>query len=129
MAPFSEHLVMVYQDVKLLKLLFHNVCTSQTDKHPAYSPNDIHQELIANNPVYLTITQKSSWVKNPANFISDQFSVSFAFEDPDGKITVAILHSHKALYLFGDRSPMKGLQNAKELCHAENGKGQQQEPM
>jgi hypothetical protein len=41
-APFSKHPVMVYQDIKWSKLLLHNVQTSQTDRHPAFSPDDIH---------------------------------------------------------------------------------------
>jgi hypothetical protein len=120
-APFSEHPASVYRDVKWSKLLLHNVWTGKTDRVPAHSPDEIHRELIAHNPVYreLTITQKPSWVKNPEKFTSARSSVCFAFEDPDGKICSTLSRSHKVLYLFGDRSPIKSWLKSKELRRAE----------
>ena len=41
-APFSQHPVSVYQDVKWSKLLFHNVWTGRTDLELAHSSNEIH---------------------------------------------------------------------------------------
>ena len=119
-APFSKHLVSVYSDVKWMKPLLHNVWTGKSSFDMAHSPESIHQELLAHDPIYreLSITQKPSWVKNPEDFTSDQSSVCFAFKDPDGKIGHQFLCSHKVLYLFGDRSPIKSWLKSKELQQA-----------
>jgi len=124
LAPFSNQPVSVYRDVKWSKLLLHNVWTGKSDKEPPHSSEDIHRELIAHNPAYreLTITQKPSWVKNPAE-LKNRSSICFAFEDPDGKICNQFMHSHKVLYLFGDRSPIRCWLKAKELRCVETGCG------
>jgi len=120
MAPFSDHPVSVYRDVKWSKLMLHNVWTGKSDHEPAHSSEEIHRELIAHNPAYreLTITQKPSWVKNPVE-LKNRSSVCFAFEDPDGKIGHQFMRSDKVLYLFGDRSPIRCWLKAKELRRAD----------
>jgi hypothetical protein len=115
-APFSTHPVLVHRDVKWSKLIVHNVWTGKTRYEPAHSSDEIHRELIAHNPFYreLKITQKPSWVKDPAAFKEHaRSSLSFAFEDPDAKIAHSILRIFKVVYLFGDRSPLRGWRTLK----------------
>ena len=54
--PLIAPLVSVYLDVKWLKLLLHNVWTGKSSFDVAHSPETIHQELLAHNPVYREVS-------------------------------------------------------------------------
>jgi hypothetical protein len=65
--------------------------------------------FVAINPSYasLTVTQKPSWVRPPASYILGSiFSLTLAFENPDGSKLKALLAEHY-LYIFGNRTSVK----------------------
>jgi hypothetical protein len=67
-----------------------HVYTSKEPNSSTYNPEDIHEELVLNNPNYalLTIRQLPAWLRNPSSFKDGQVtSVSLAFEDHDGSIS------------------------------------------
>ena len=69
----------------------------------AYLPEEIHEELTTQNPIYaaLTIRQLPSWIRDPKTYRVGQLSsISFAFEDPDGTRTRQLLGS--SLTAFGN---------------------------
>jgi hypothetical protein len=90
-------------NVKWSRVLLHKVPTGATDSRAAYSPDECHKALVAENPFYssLTITQRPSWVRHPSSYTAGSASsLSFAFEDPDGTLTTT-LSQKKVLYAFG----------------------------
>ena len=96
-------------NVKWSRLLLNRVPTGLTDDHGAYTPDTCHKALVAENPSYasLHITQRPSWVKNPTSYNSGSMSsLSFAFEDLDGSLTLKLL-SEKELYIFGNVATIK----------------------
>jgi len=87
-----------------------------TDRRDAYTPEECHRALLADNPQYaqLIITQKPSWVKSPAAYSpSSSSSLVFAFEDPDGSTKSSILNS-KHVYLHGTRATIRSWKTAKQ---------------
>jgi hypothetical protein len=96
-------------NIKWSRLLLNRIPTGITDKHGAYSPDTCHNALMADNPAYasLTITQRPSWVKDPSSYkTGSMYSLSFAFEDPDGSLALKLL-SEKELYILGSVATIK----------------------
>src|SRR6266404_5442566 len=91
-------------NVKWSKLRFNAVPTGKTTFKGAYSPDEAHKALTAENPTYasLTITQKPSWVRNPSSYSDGAISsLAVSFEDPDGTSAQALLRQ-RTLYAFGN---------------------------
>src|SRR6266446_803730 len=91
-------------NVKWSKLRFNAVPTGKTAFKGAYSPDEAHKALTAENPAYasLTVTQKLSWVCNPSSYSKGTISsLAVSFEDPDGTSTQALLRQW-TLYAFGN---------------------------
>ncbi|KAF8493758.1 hypothetical protein F5888DRAFT_1806089 [Russula emetica] len=68
-----------------------------------FAPSNPPQTLLTENPSYasLIITQKPSWVRDPSTYqASASSSLTFSFEDPDGTVAQALLHTRQ-LYAFG----------------------------
>jgi hypothetical protein len=101
---------------KWSKILLNGVPTGVTDRRDAYTPEECHRALLADNPQYaqLTITQKPSWVKTPSSYSpSSSSSLVFAFEDPDGSKKPIVLNS-KHVYLYGTRATIRSWKTAKQ---------------
>src|SRR6266446_10742625 len=91
-------------NIKWSKLRFNAVPTGKTAFKGAYSPDEAHKALTAENPTYssLTITQKPSWVHKPSSYSNGTISsLVVSFEDPDGTSAQALLHQ-RTLYAFGN---------------------------
>ena len=76
---------------------------------PAFPPKHLHMALAAINPSYalLTVTQKPSWVHPPSSYTPGAiFSLSVAFEDPDGS-KLKVLLVERYLYIYGNRASVK----------------------
>jgi hypothetical protein len=90
-------------NVKWSRILLNRVPTGTSLTREAYTPNECHAALCAENPTYATlpITFRPSWVRDPSSYTSDTVSsLSFAFEDPDGSLASSLL-TNKTLYIFG----------------------------
>jgi hypothetical protein len=101
---------------KWSKILLNGVPTGVTDRRDAYTPEECHRTLLADNPHYaqLTITQKPSWVKPPSSYsTSSSSSLVFAFEDPDGSKKQILLNS-KHMYLYGTRATIRSWKTLKQ---------------
>lgn len=95
--------------MKWSRVLLNRVPTGTCPSRPAFTPDECHQALAAENPSYasLPITQKPSWVRLPSSYTHDAVSsLTFSFEDPDGTRLKALLAS-KALYTFGHVAVVK----------------------
>jgi hypothetical protein len=96
-------------NVKWSKIRFNAVPTGKTDTRGAYTPDEVHNALVIENPAYaaLTITQKPSWVRDPSTYSSSAISsFSVSFEDPDGTSAQTLLR-HKTFYAFGHVATVK----------------------
>ena len=96
-------------NVKWSKILINGLPTGVTDSRDAYTPDECHAALAAENPSYssLIIAQKPSWVKPPHDFTpGSSFSLVMAFEDLDGSKARALLGA-KHLYAFGTRATLR----------------------
>ncbi|KAI0282958.1 hypothetical protein BC826DRAFT_1061854 [Russula brevipes] len=101
---------------KWSKALLNGVPTGVSGVRGAYTPEECHLALLADNPQYaqLTITQKPSWVKTPTSYSpSSSSSLVFAFEDPDGSKRANLLNS-KHIYLFGTRATIRKWKTVKQ---------------
>ncbi|KAF8506860.1 hypothetical protein F5888DRAFT_1798089 [Russula emetica] len=90
-------------NVKWTKLRFNAVPTGKTDTQGAHNPDKVHTALTAENQAYasLNITQKPSWVRDPAKYATGALSsLSVSFEDPDGTGAQTLLRN-RTLYAFG----------------------------
>ncbi|KAF8496117.1 hypothetical protein F5888DRAFT_1907381 [Russula emetica] len=92
----------VRPNVKWSKLTLNNIPTGKTTTQGAHTPEDCHQTLLTENPSYasLIITQKPSWVRDPSSGKVASSSLTFSFEDPNGTVAQALLHTRQ-LYAFG----------------------------
>ncbi|KAI9451840.1 hypothetical protein F5148DRAFT_1238189 [Russula earlei] len=84
----------VRPNVKWSKLTINAAPTGKTNTREAYTPQECHQALLAENPTYatLTITQPPSWVRPPSTYAPGvHSSLSVSFEDPDGTKAQALL--------------------------------------
>ncbi|KAF8460866.1 hypothetical protein DFH94DRAFT_785796 [Russula ochroleuca] len=82
-------------NVKWSKLPLNAIPTGKSEARGAYTPDETHTALIAENPAYaaLTITQKPSWVRDHTTYKSGAISsLSVSFEDPDGTGAQTLLH-------------------------------------
>ena len=63
-------------NVKWSKILINNIPTGTSNTREAWTPQECHDALCTENPVYaaLTITQKPSWVKPPNMYKPDSTS-------------------------------------------------------
>src|SRR6266446_939156 len=89
-------------NIKWSKLRFNAVPTGKTAFKGAYSPDEAHKALTAENPAYasLTVTQKPSWVWDPSSYSEGAISsLAVSFKDPDGSSAQALL-CHRTLYAF-----------------------------
>ena len=89
-------------NVKWSKLRFNAVPTGKSDTRGAYTPDEVHNALVSENPAYaaLTITQKPSWVRDPSTYSSSAISsFSVSFKDPDSTSAQTLLH-HRTFYAF-----------------------------
>ena len=92
----------LHPNIKWSKLCFNAVPTGKTAFKGAYSPDEAHKALTAENPAYasLTVTQKPSWVRDPSSYSEGTISsLAVSFKDPDGSSTQALL-CHRTLYAF-----------------------------
>jgi hypothetical protein len=99
----------VRPNIKWSKLLINRVPTGTSPSREAYTPEECHEALLAENPTYasLTITQLPSWVRPPASYSANAVSsLSLAFEDPDGSRALAMLKD-KTLFAFGQVAVVK----------------------
>ncbi|KAF8500134.1 hypothetical protein F5888DRAFT_1632943 [Russula emetica] len=90
-------------NVKWSKLHLNAIFTGVTPNRGAYTPDECHAALVAENPSYaaLTITQKPSWVRDPITYQQGAVSsLSVSFEDPDGTGAQTLLR-HSTLFAFG----------------------------
>ena len=86
----------LHHNTKWSKLCLNSAPTRKSDQQGVYTPDEVHQALITENPCYaaLTITQKPSWVQNPFTYRNGATSsLSVSFEDPDGSTARALLHT------------------------------------
>ena len=96
-------------NVRWLKLLINRVPTGKSPDHEAYTPEECHRTLLAENPSYssLSITQRPSWVRSPSSYKDGMVSsLSLSFEDPDGSRAQALISS-KTLFIFGSVAVVK----------------------
>jgi hypothetical protein len=96
-------------NVKWSKLRINSVPTGKTDNRGAFTPDEVHNALVSENPAYATlnITQKPSWVRDPTSYQSGAISsLSFSFEDPDSSCAQTLLR-HRTLYAFGHVTTVK----------------------
>lgn len=101
-------------NVKWSKLRINSVPTGKADTRGSYTPDEVHNALVAENPAYatLTITQKPSWVRDPSSYQPGAISsLSFSFEDPDGTSAQTLLR-HRTLYAFGHVITVKRWKNS-----------------
>src|SRR6266403_2842131 len=94
----------LHPNIKWSKLCFNAVPTGKTAFKGAYSPDEAHKALTAENPAYasLTVTQKPSWVRDPSSYSDGAISsLAVSFEDPDGTSAQALLRQ-RTLYAFGN---------------------------
>jgi hypothetical protein len=104
-----DHPPPIRANVKWSRILLNKVPTEKTDTRPAYSPDECHKALIAENPSYasLTVTQRPSWVRNPLSYTANTMSsLTFAFEDPDSTRAATLL-ADKVLYISGATATAK----------------------
>ena len=90
-------------NTKWSKIRLNSIFTGVTPHRGAYTPDECHAALVAENPSYaaLTITQKPSWVRDPTKYSQGAISsLSVSFEDPDGTGTQSLLR-HNTLFAFG----------------------------
>ena len=87
---------------KWSKLSLNTVLSGKTDTRVAYTPDKAPNMLATEDPVYaaLSITQKPSWVRNPAAYPVVTSSRPVSFEDPDGT-SAQILLRLGTLYVVG----------------------------
>ncbi|KAI9459381.1 hypothetical protein F5148DRAFT_1369317 [Russula earlei] len=93
----------VRPNVKWSKLTINAAPTGKTNTREAYTPQECHQALLAENPTYatLTITQPPSWVRPPSTYAPGvHSSLSVSFEDPDGTKAQALLRL-RTLHMLG----------------------------
>ena len=96
-------------NVKWSKLLINGLPTGASDTRGAFTPEECHKSLAANNPMYtsLLITQKPSWVRPPTSYqAGTSSSLVVAFEDPDGENLKSLL-AVRYLYALGTRATVK----------------------
>ena len=96
-------------NVRWSHILFNCMPTGATSNTEATSPDKCHDSLLADNPLYatLTITQCPSWVKDPSSYFDGSVSfLSFAFEDPNGLLAAKLLFK-KELYIFSTNATVK----------------------
>ena len=100
-------------NIKWSKLRFNAVPTGKTNTRGAYTPDEAHNAFAAENPAYasLTVTQKPSWVRDPATYSPDtSSSLSVSFEDPDGTSAQTLLRQ-RTLHAFGHVITVKRWKN------------------
>ena len=109
----------IISNVKWSQVTLSHIFAGKGPNSPTHSPCDLHEELVAHNPNYVSLMiQQPSWVQNPESFKDGQISISFAFEDPDGSYAHQLIGS--SLTAFGNLqctvkawiTPKKTLQKA-----------------
>ena len=93
----------------MVQILINGLPTGASDTQGAYTPDECHLALIAENPSYapLIVAQKPNWVKPPLSYTpSSSSSLVMAFEDPDSNIARVLLEA-KHLYAFGTYATLR----------------------
>jgi hypothetical protein len=96
-------------NVRWSKMLINGLPTGASDTRAAFTPEECHRSLAANNPSYsiLPITQKPSWVHPPSSYkANSSSSLVVAFEDPDGERLKSMLAA-RFIYALGTRATVK----------------------
>jgi len=94
---------------KWSKITINSIPTGMSLVRSPLSPDECHIVLVASNPSYtsLSITQKPSWVHLPTLYkLGSVFSLSVAFEDPDGS-KLKVLLAKQYLYAYGNRASVQ----------------------
>jgi hypothetical protein len=93
----------IRHNTKWSKLRLNAIPTGKTTTRGAHTPEEAHKALLNENPSYaaLNITQKPSWVRDPASYSPGAISfLSVSFEDPNGTGAQNLLR-HRTLFAFG----------------------------
>ncbi|KAH8988721.1 hypothetical protein EDB86DRAFT_3081364 [Lactarius hatsudake] len=107
--PTSPLSVTARENVRWSRLTVNGLPTGASAARGAFTPQECHASLLADNPVYrsLRLTQPPSWVRRPDSYGPGSLSsLVVAFEDPDGSALSALLAS-RVLYAFGSAGTLK----------------------
>jgi hypothetical protein len=116
--PSDKSLPAAQPNVKWSKISINGVPTGASNECSTYTHAENHESLKLNNPAYasLTVTQRPSWVRPPTSYTTGSvFSLSLAFEDPDGSKLRTIL-AECYLYIHGHRATIRKWKYHQPMC-------------
>jgi hypothetical protein len=101
--------ISVRENLRWSRITINNIPTGVDHTRAAYTPQECHEALLADNPVYrsLRVTRPPSWVRAPSSYqAGSSSSLSVAFEDPTGQ-SLRDLLAQRSLFCFGNTGVVK----------------------